>query len=191
MSNSQCKGLDFQTEKMTFNVCYSLVNQSSDRVSIKGIIRPKPSNNETYVFFQFYKENRKRSNSGWILDNYKYDKEDVPYYCTSDTWNFKWSDKPKYDLSTKGKIIFNTFVGEVEKMGSDKPREWKYKMILGFSWGMRSNNGTTIEKIPIRNIPKKNLKRLVNLLQDSYSEANFKTQTFLIRGMNSDTFGMW
>ena len=188
MNNTQCSGLEFQNGNMTFDVCYSLINHSSDRISIKGIIRPKHSNNETYACFQFYNEKRRISNSGWILDN---GEENVPYYYVIDDRNLKWSDKPKYNLCTKGKIIFSTLIAEVEKRESDKPKDWEYEIILGFSWGMRSDNGTSIENIPIKNICKNRLKLLVNLLLCKYPEMNSKTMNDLIKGKTCDISGMW
>lgn len=191
MNNTQCKGLKFQNEKMTFEVCYSLINKSLDRISIKGIIRPKNSNNETYALFQFYKENSRINNSDWILDKNASSEEDVPYYCIINYCNFNWSDKPKYNLNSKGKIIYNTFIAEVRKEGHDNPKNWKYVMILGFYWGMKSNNGTTIEKIPIKNICKWSTKVFVHKLQSKCGEANFETQEPLIRGKTSNIAGMW
>ena len=191
MNNTQCKGLEFQNGKMKFDVCYSLISQPPDKISIKGIIRPKSSNNETYAFLQFYKENSGMSGNDWNLDNFKWGKEDVPYYCTSDDWNFKWSDEPKYNLKTKGEIIFNTLVAEVEKTLSEESKDWKYKIILGFSWGMKSDNGTKIEKIPIEDIDKNELILLVELLQSKYPKTNFSIEDNLINGKNMNISEMW
>src|SRR5579875_621855 len=104
MNDPICEGLSFKSGKMSFDVCYSHLNQSSSKISIKGII--KPSNKETYAFFQFYKEIgcEKKFADKWILDK---SPKNEPYYCSSDVWGYKWSDKPKYNLGSEGKILFN------------------------------------------------------------------------------------
>lgn len=43
-----------------------------------------------------------------------------------------------------GKIIFNTFIAEVNANGNT--HTYTYKVLLGFSWGMTSNDGIKIEK---------------------------------------------
>ncbi|MCL4345806.1 MAG: hypothetical protein M1496_05530 [Candidatus Thermoplasmatota archaeon] len=191
MNNTQCSGLEFQNGNMTFDVCYSLISQSSDRISIKGFIRQKLSSNETYAFFQFYKENNKINDSDWNLDNSNCNKENVPYYCISNVWNFRWSDQPKYNLKTKGEIIFNTLLAEVEKTSSEESKDWKYKIILGFSWGMKSDNGTKIEKIPIQDINKNELILLIDLLRSKYPKITFGNVDNLINGKNANISGMW
>ena len=190
MNDGICKGLIFKSEKMTFEVCYSYINTCPDRISIKGKINPKTSNKETYVFFQFYKEIlcKKESTSEWILDKAR--KNSEPYYCLSSVWKYKFADKPKYDCVMRGgKIIFNTFIAEVKANGNTRP--YTYKVLLGFSWGMTSNDGIKIQKIPIENIDKSRLKDLVNLLQVKYLDDKFEIENDLIKGSNSDIVGMW
>ena len=64
-------------------------------------------------------------------------------------------------------------------------------MLLGFSWGMMSIDGTKIEEIPIKNIDRSILKELVCLLQKKYPTASFEIENNLIEGNNSDISGMW
>ena len=191
MNGSKCYGLIFKNKKVTFEVCYSHINKCSDRVSIKGIIKPEPLNNKTYAFFQFYREINCKNEFGdkWTLD--KNHINGHPYYCLSSDWDNKFSDKPKYDCNSGGIIIFNTFIAEVDRIRSTAYENWRYKLLLGFSWGMMSNDGTKIEEIPIQNIDRSILKELVDSLQSEYPEANFEIENNLIEGNNSDITGMW
>lgn len=191
MNGSRCYGLIFKNKKMTFKVCYSHINKCPNRVSIKGIIIPGALNNETYAFFQFYKEIfcEKKFKDKWIPD--KRNEEDAPYCCISDSCSYKWSDGPKYNLDSTGKILFHTFITEVNKNESESYNNWKYKVLLGFSWGMMSIDDTKIEEIPIKNIDRSILKELVCLLQKRYPTANFEIANNLIEGNNSYISGMW
>ncbi|WMT49572.1 MAG: hypothetical protein RE472_01065 [Thermoplasmatales archaeon] len=170
MNGIGCYGLTFINKKMTFKVCYSHIKKCPNRVPIKGIIIPEALNNEKYAFFQFYKEIfcEKKFKSKWIPD--KSNEEDAPYCCISDSCSYRWSDGPKYNLYSAGKILFHTFITEVNENGSASCNNWKYKVLLGFSWGMMSIDGTKIEEIPIKNIDRSILKELVCLLQKSIQQ---------------------
>ena len=156
----------------TLIVGYSNSKSRPRSVSIKAELKNTTS---TFAIFQFYAEFKPSLEKKWILDLNPNDIK-APYYSLLDQdshWGYKWSDNPIYDLCSSGTIYFNTFLAEVNKLSKTDPREWNYKILCGFSWGVVSRDGNNIKPIAIKSIPQQRLGLFTCFLGCHYRKASF------------------
>ena len=157
-------------------VGYSNPKLQPRTVSIKAELKGATSN---FAVFQFYAEFKPKFERKWIIDTKPPNmstKYPVPYYCLleqSSEWGYRWSDRPTYNLCSNGIIYFNTFISKVNKNTSPDPKEWSYEVLCGFSWGMMSEDGTNINPVPIKPIPRERLQLFSCLLKCHYPKASF------------------
>lgn len=150
------------------NIHYINKNYPST-ISINATLKPAPT--KTIVFFQFYREFKPHPRNRWVIDS---DPNDcVPYYSSSDLWGSQWSDGSTYDLCSKGSIIFNTFIGIPNKSNVSCPKQWSYEILCGFSWGMMSKDGVSVEPVPIKPLSSERLNLLAALLRNCFPKGKF------------------
>ena len=154
----------------TLNVRYSSIQH---RNSVNIISEFQNKQTETYVFFQFYGEFKPQIEKKWILDRNPQDWNFSPFCYMSDQGH-NWGDEPIFDLCSIGSIIFNTFLAIAYTKGLNDSKLRDYEVLCGFSWGMMSNDGIKIQRIPIKGLRKERAEFLMQLLEIYYPNCSFK-----------------
>lgn len=191
MNTNLPDGIKFKYNKIIVRVWYYNSSDPGRKVLIKSVLNDKKNN---YAYIQFYGEFKPRHEKKWIIDN-EPNRINPPYYSIigpESTWKDKWSDQPLYDLGSIGTIIFNTILAKVDKASSQDPKVWRYNILFGFSWGLKSKNGLNINAIPIKKLPLQRLKILLCLLKCYYPEGDFTLcKTSGTYKIDKDTKGRW
>ena len=163
------RGIQIKQGKFVLRALY-FSSDTRKKVSIKAHFSEE---NQSCAFIQFFGEFKPFSQKRWIIYNNPRDKHNPPYYSLSEVWGNLWCDESFYDLCAQGAIIFNTLFAFVDKRNVSDPKAWHYQILFGFSWGMRSRNGISIDNVPIKLVPSYRMQTFACLLQCYYPVSTF------------------
>lgn len=147
------------------------------------LVDTQKNSNSHWAILQAFQENVQGHNNELLVDNicstkhkcgskYEFTKQ-PPFYTSYRVGSF--SDRPTYDCSYDGNIMFYTILSEMEGdvlQDTDSLFRCKYYCSEGFNWGLERKE-SKVRSLPVKKMERNEIDKILNVFRKHYPCAVF------------------